>query len=155
MAVLVARIGPATAGLVVPTLVLALGLLAAPTHQVRSALIGALGEDHVRATMARGASPIGVARRHALRPALVPLVTLAALEPPLALGGAFVIERVFQLEGLGEATLRAVETHDVAWLMAISLILAAVAAVGVIATDLAHVALDPRVGPALLGRRRP
>lgn len=153
-ATVVVRLGLTATALVVPTLVLAAGLLAAPTHHFRSALITALSEDYARAAVARGASPIGVARTHALRSALVIGVTLAALEPPLALGGAFVIERVFDLEGLGAATLRAVETRDIAWLMAVSLILAVIAAVGVILTDLAHAAADPRVGPALLGRRR-
>jgi ABC-type dipeptide/oligopeptide/nickel transport system permease component len=153
VAVLVIGIRPAPE-LIVAIVLLAAGLMAAPTHQVRSALIAALSGDVVRAAIARGASPMGAAVSHGLRGALATVVTLAALETPLALGGAFVLEYVFKLKGLGEATVRAVETRDISWLMAISLILATIAAIGVMVTDLVHAAVDPRVGPALLLRRR-
>jgi ABC-type dipeptide/oligopeptide/nickel transport system permease component len=91
---------------------------------------------------------------HGLRNALLPVVTLAVLEPPLALGGAFVIEHVFGLHGLGEATILAVRARDTNWLMALSIFTAAIAALGVIATDLAYVLIDPRLAHAVLSRRR-
>ena len=91
---------------------------------------------------------------HALRNALLPVVTLATLEAPMALGGAFVVERVFGLEGLGEATIGAVQTRDTSWLMAVSIFTAATATLGVIITDLAYTALDPRLAATIL-RTRP
>ena len=71
-----------------------------------------------------------------------------------SLGGAFVVERVFGLEGLGEATIAAVQVRDVSWLMALSLITAAAAAVGVIATDVLYVLIDPRLARTVLVRPR-
>ncbi|MEZ4307163.1 MAG: ABC transporter permease subunit [Polyangiaceae bacterium] len=62
---------------------------------------------------------------HGLRHAIIPTATLTALEAPMALGGAFVLERVFGLGGLGEATIRAVEHRDIPWLMALSFFAAA------------------------------
>ena len=73
----------------------------------------------------------------------------------MALGGAFVLERVFGLGGLGEATLRAVEQRDIAWLMALSFFAAAAAAIGVFLTDMIYVLADPRMTtPVLDGGRR-
>jgi ABC-type dipeptide/oligopeptide/nickel transport system permease component len=82
------------------------------------------------------------------------VVTLAALEAPTALGGAFVVERVFGLEGLGEATIRAVEARDTTWLMALALLAACAAALLVIAADLAYVLVDPRLGRHVLSEAR-
>lgn len=154
VAVLVARVGAGHGGLLVPTIVLALGLVAAPTRQQRSALASALAQDYVRAAIARGAGPVRTTVVHGLRNAILPVATLAALEPPLALGGAFVVERVFGLRGLGEVTIEAVQTRDIGWLMVISILAATLAAVAVVATDLVYALADRRLGPSLLTRRR-
>jgi ABC-type dipeptide/oligopeptide/nickel transport system permease component len=154
-AVVLARMAGQGAGrMVVGVLVLALALVAAPTRQQRSALVYALSQDYVRAALARGAGRTRAVLVHGLRNALLPVATLATLEPPMALGGAFVVERVFGLAGLGEATIRAVQTRDTAWLMALAIIAAGFAAVGVIATDLACVVIDPRLGGHVLDRKR-
>jgi ABC-type dipeptide/oligopeptide/nickel transport system permease component len=132
---------------------LAIALLAAPTAQQNASLTVALSSDYVRAACARGASPARAVVVHALRNALLPLGTLATLEGPMALGGAFVVERVFGLHGVGEATIAAVQQRDTAWLMAISLVTALVAALVVVAGDLAAIVIDPRLAPAILARR--
>ncbi len=144
---------PMERGLLLPTVVLALGLLAAPTRQVRTSLASAFAQEHVRASLARGSSRTRALFVHALPTALLPFVTLAALEAPMALGGAFVVERVFGLDGLGEATIAAVRTRDTSWLMAVSIMTAATAALGVIITDIAYIVLDPRLVSGVLQRR--
>lgn len=141
-------------GFVLPIIVLALGLLASPTRQVRAALTTVYAQEHVRAAMARGASRSRALFVHALPTALLPFFTLATLEAPMALGGAFVVERIFGLDGLGQATITAVHTRDTSWLMAVSILTAATAAFGVIITDLAHIALDWRLIPAVLQEKR-
>lgn len=141
-------------GLVLPTILLSLGLLASPTRQVRAALASASAQEHVRASIARGASPSRALFVHALPTALLPFVTLATLEAPMALGGAFVVERVFGLDGLGEATIAAVRARDTSWLMAVSILTAATAALGVIITDLSYIALDRRLVAAVLQQKR-
>lgn len=140
--------------LVLPTVVLALGLLASPTRQVRAALASSFSQEHIRASLARGASKSRALFVHALPTALLPFFTLVTLEAPMALGGAFVVERVFGLDGLGEATIAAVHTRDTSWLMAVSILTAATAAFGVIITDLAYIMLDPRMVPGVLQQRR-
>lgn len=154
VAVFIARIGGA-GNLLLPTVILALGLVAAPAGQQRSALLSALFSDHVVAARARGAGLLRVVVVHGLRHALFPTATLTTLEAPMALGGAFVLERVFGLGGLGEATVRAVEQRDIAWLMAISFFAAGLAAIGVFLTDMIYALADPRVAtPVLDGGRR-
>ncbi|EYF01696.1 ABC transporter permease [Chondromyces apiculatus] len=140
--------------LLLPTALLAVALVAAPTRQQRSALATVLTQDVIRAAQARGASRVRALLSHGLRNTLLPVVTLAVVEPPLAIGGAFVVEHVFRLHGLGEATILAVQARDANWLMALSIFAAAVAALAVIATDLAYVLLDPRLASAVLSRRR-
>lgn len=154
-AVLLARFADATAmPLFAGVVLLALTLVAAPSLQQRSALRAALEQEWVRAAVGRGSSRLRAAVVHALPSALLPLVTLAALEAPMALGGAFVVERVFGLDGLGEATLRAVAARDTSWLMAIALLASAAAAAGVILTDVAYELLDPSLRSAVLPRAR-
>jgi ABC-type dipeptide/oligopeptide/nickel transport system permease component len=133
--------------------ILAPALVAAPAAQQRSALGLALSQDYVRAAMARGASRPRAVLVHALRNALFPVATLATLEGPMALGGAFVVERVLHLRGIGELTMLAVQERDIAWLMAISMSAALIAAVFVVAADLAYIAVDPRIAAAVVGRK--
>jgi peptide/nickel transport system permease protein len=153
IAILVVRALPApAAGIIAATVVLALSLVAAPARQARSALAFVLSKDFVRAAMSRGASHTRAVVMHGLRNALLPVATLAALEAPIALGGAFVVERIFGLQGLGEATIRAVAERDTSWLMALSLFAATAAAVGVVVTDLAYALIDPRLAPAVFSR---
>ena len=135
------------------TVVLAAALLAAPTTQQGAALEAALREDHVTGARARGASRWRALLVHALRRALLPIATLAAVEGPMALGGAFVVEKVFDLRGVGEATLVAVAVRDNSWLMAIAMSASVIAAAFVLLTDLAYVAIDPRLSPSFLARK--
>ncbi|MBK8258552.1 MAG: ABC transporter permease subunit [Polyangiaceae bacterium] len=153
ISVLVANIG-GTGSLVVPTMILALSLVAAPAGQQRAALLGALYADHIVAARARGAGLLRVVLVHGLRHAIVPTATLTALEAPMALGGAFVVERVFSLYGLGEATIVAVEQRDIPWLMALSFFAAAAAAIGVFLTDMVYAVADPRGAAGVLDNRR-
>jgi ABC-type dipeptide/oligopeptide/nickel transport system permease component len=154
LAVIAAReglAGPLQLG--VATFVLALGLVAAPTRQLRSMLVSSVSQDYARAAVARGAPRWRLFVVHAMRNALLPFTTLASVEPPLALGGAFVVERVFGLEGIGEAMIRAVNQRDVAWLMALSILAAFTAAVLVIITDLVYILVDPRLEASVTGRK--
>lgn len=154
VAVLVARVSGGGA-LVVPTLLLALGLVAAPAGQQRAALLAAIFSDHVTAARARGAGLLRVVLVHGLRHAIIPTATLTTLEAPMALGGAFVLERVFGIGGIGEATIRAVEQRDIAWLIALSFLTAGAAAIGVFLTDIVYALADPRsTAKALDGRGR-
>lgn len=145
VAVLVHRVTGSTTSAVPPMLVVALALVAAPTRHQRSALLTALSSDYVRAARARGASQLRALLVHGLRTALVPVVTLATLEPPIALGASFVAERVFGVRGLGTMTIEAVQVRDVDFLMGLAILFASIATVLVVVADVGHALLDPRM----------
>jgi peptide/nickel transport system permease protein len=131
---------------------LAAGSVATLSRWQRAAMLDVVRQDFVRSARAKGVSGWRVAVRHVLRNALMPIVTLAGLHLPVLLGGAFVVEEVFGLHGAGFETLRAIEAHDVPWLMAIVLASAVAVTAGLVASDVACGALDPRVRETLTRR---
>ncbi len=130
---------------VLPVLALSTVSLSAMTQTQRAAMIDALGQDYVRAARAKGARTLRVAVVHALRNALVPTVTLAGVQLPALIGGAFVVEEVFGVQGIGWETLRAIEARDVAWIVAVTLLCALVTTASLVTSDIAYGLLDPRV----------
>jgi ABC-type dipeptide/oligopeptide/nickel transport system permease component len=141
-------------GVVSASSVLALSLFASPLAQLRAALLDFQRRDYFRAARALGFGRWPVLVRQGLRSGLLPLVAVASVQLPLALGGAFVVEKVFGLKGLGEETVLAVQTHDVAWLVGLAFITALAVTLTSIAADLATAALDPRLSLAALRNER-
>lgn len=133
---------------------LSAGSIATLSRWQRTAMLDVVRQDFVRTARAKGMSQWRVAVVHALRNALVPTVTLAGLHLPVVLGGAFVVEEIFALPGVGFETLRAIEAHDAAWLMAVVLASAVTVTLGLVASDVAYGALDPRVRELLSRRAR-
>lgn len=136
-----------------PTIALTLASLATVSRYQRAAMLEILGLDYIRTARAKGVSLFSLLVVHGLRNAVVPTVTLAGLELPALLGSAFIVEEIFGLPGLGYESLRAVEAHDTAWLIAMILFAAVVVTLGVLASDVAHGILDPRVRKLVLERR--
>ena len=132
---------------------LSAGSLATCSRWQRAAMLDVVGQDFVRTAHAKGLSGSRVLVVHALRNALMPTVTLAGLHLPALLGGAFVVEEVFGLPGMGYETLRAIEAHDAAWLMAVILVTAVAITVGLVVSDVAYGVLDPRVREELARRQ--
>jgi ABC-type dipeptide/oligopeptide/nickel transport system permease component len=133
---------------------LSAGSLATLSRWQRAAMLDVVRRDYVRTANAKGVPSWRVAVVHALRNALMPIVTLAGLHLPVVIGGAFVVEEVFGLPGLGFETLRAIEARDNAWLVAIVLVSAAAVTIGLVASDLVYGALDPRVREVLIRQQR-
>jgi ABC-type dipeptide/oligopeptide/nickel transport system permease component len=138
--------------IVLAVIALAVGSIATLSRWQRAAMLDVVRQDFVRTARAKGASAWRVAVVHALRNALMPTMTLLGLHLPVVLGGAFVVEEVFGLPGMGFETLRAIQSHDAAWLMAVVIASAAAVTLGLIASDIAYGALDPRVRELLTHR---
>lgn len=141
-------------GIVLPVVALSTVSITAMTQTQRASMIEALGQDYVRAARAKGARTLRVAIVHALRNALVPTVTMAGVQLPALIGGAFVVEEVFGIQGIGWETLRAIEARDVAWIVAVTLLCAIVTTFSLVASDIAYGLLDPRVRESQARRRR-
>lgn len=134
-----------TRHLILPALTLGVGLYGQYALVVRSSMLETLGEDYVLTARAKGLSNWAVVCRHALRNAMLPLVTLIAMSVGSIVAGAIVVEDVFSYPGIGLATVDAVDQRDYPVLQGIFLLLTvAVIACNLIA-DLLYFRLDPRV----------
>ncbi len=131
--------------LILPASVLAVAGAGALTRYVRSSLLEVLGQDYVRTARAKGLAERTVRRRHALRNALIPVVTLAGLQIPALLAGAVITEQVFEWPGMGRLTIEAINQRDYPVLMGITLITAVLVAVGNLLADVAYSIVDPRI----------
>jgi peptide/nickel transport system permease protein len=133
------------AGLVLPIFSLAALTIAAFSRYMRSSMMEALTEDYIRTARAKGASPARVLFRHALRNALIPIITLLGLTLPAIVGGAIITETVFNYPGMGLLTTNAATQNDVPLLIGTTFIAAIATVVGNLIADLLYAVVDPRV----------
>lgn len=131
-------------GLAAPVLVLSAAAIATLARQQRAALLEVMTLDYVRTARAKGMSRLRVVVVHALRNAIIPVVQIAGLEFPAALGTAFVVEEALDIHGMGWETLRALESSDTAWLVLVVLVSAVITTLLIVASDVATQLLDPR-----------
>lgn len=131
--------------LVLPTIVLALMHMAVWNRYQRTAVTESLSSDHLRFGVLKGLSRSRLVRHYAVRPALVPIVTIVALDLPLLLSGAIVTETVFQWRGMGDFLLESIQLRDVNSVMAWLLIAAGAVIIFNLIADLLYAAIDPRV----------
>jgi peptide/nickel transport system permease protein len=131
--------------LFLPALTLAAGGTALYTRIVRGDLIETLGEDYVRTARAKGLSPWRVVVRHALRNALLPLVTLVALDLGVMLGGAVVTEYIFGWPGIGREAVLGIFAFDLPVILGVVMFAAVAIVLMNLLVDLVYAWLDPRV----------
>lgn len=131
--------------LVLPAITLALLSAAGVARYQRAELLRILPEPFVQAARAKGASERRVMLVHALRNALIPMVTLLGLSLPVLFTGAVFVERVFAWPGMGWVILNAVATRDYPLVMAGVIVASATVAVGSLVADLLYVLVDPRL----------
>jgi peptide/nickel transport system permease protein len=130
---------------VAPAFVLATLNIAAWSRYLRSSLLEVLGQDYIRTARGKGLGSGSILSGHALKNALLPLLTLLGLEAPRLAGGALVTEVVFSWPGIGRLMTQALLTRDYPVLMATFLLMALLVIVGNLAADLAYGWADPRI----------
>jgi peptide/nickel transport system permease protein len=131
--------------LVLPVLVLTFGLVAHVSRLTRSSMIEVLQSRYVMSAQAKGFSPRRVLWRHALPNALLPAITILAVDLGLLIGGIVVVETVFAFPGLGRLLVFAIEHHDLPLLQAGMMVVTATYAVANLAADLGYALLNPRI----------
>jgi peptide/nickel transport system permease protein len=131
--------------LVWPALVVGLRSVALSARMMRSSLLEVLGEDYIRTARAKGLAEPSVVRRHAVRNALLPVITVVGLESAVILGGLVVTEQVFNLNGLGKLLLEAVTRRDYTLTQALVMLSASAFVFMNLLVDLCYAWLDPRI----------
>ena len=131
--------------LVLPVVVLMVAGIAGYSRYMRAAMLEVINSDYVRTARAKGLSERRVTMKHALRNALIPLVTLVALDFGTILGGVVVTETVFSLDGMGLYFINALFTNDPYPVMAWLMVVATMIIVFNLIADIAYGLLDPRV----------
>ena len=131
--------------LLMPSIVLATFPLAQLTRYVRSSMVDALAQDYVRTARAKGLPEREVLGRHALRNALIPMVTVLGVLTPRLLGGAVVTETIFAWPGLGRLAVEAAVTRDYPVILGATLLVSTLVVLSNLITDLLYVVIDPRI----------
>jgi peptide/nickel transport system permease protein len=133
------------AGLILPAVAVGYRYSAVSMRMTRSTVLEVLREDYVRTARAKGLRETIVVVRHALRNALLPVVTVVSLEFAFLIGGLVVTEQVFNLNGIGKLLVDAVAHRDYPLIQALVLLLAAVFVLVNFVVDMVYVVLDPRI----------
>jgi len=130
---------------ILPVLTLSAVLIAALLRTVRQSMLEALAEDYVRTARAKGVPWRRILFVHALKNAAIPLVTVLGLQIGFVLGGAFVVELVFNWPGVGLLALQAISTRDFPVVQGVVIWVAAVFVITNLLVDIAYAFLNPRV----------
>ncbi|MBF9043457.1 ABC transporter permease subunit [Rhodobacterales bacterium HKCCE4037] len=137
--------GPALKSLVLPAIALALPQASILARVMRSALIETLDQDYIRTARARGLSRGETIRRHALRNALIPVLTIIGLQFSFLLAGAIIIENVFFLPGLGRLVFQGITQRDLVVVESVTMLLVFAVIVVTFLVDIAYAIVDPRL----------
>jgi len=131
--------------LAMPVLTVSILLVAHVARMVRSELVDVLHSDYIRAARLKGLSPRTVLFKHALPNALLPTITIVALDVGYLLGGIIVVEEIFALPGIGRQLIVAIQSRDLPAIQAGALIMAATYCIANFIADMAYAWLDKRI----------
>lgn len=131
--------------MIVPAIVLGAALSAVTMRLTRTMMLEVLRQDYIRTAWAKGLPEKLVVTRHALRNALIPVVTLVGLQAPLLIGGAVIIEQIFVIPGMGSLLLEAVNQRDYPVITGVFLVVGLAVMLINLIVDLSYGLLDPRV----------
>ena len=130
---------------IMPVAVLGLAGAASLTRFVRASMLEVIGQDYVRTARAKGLREQSVILLHAMRNALIPVVTILALQIPDIVGGAIITEQIFSVPGVGSLLITGIQEKDVPTVMAVAFGIAILVVVCNIVADVLYAVLDPRI----------
>ncbi|MBD7937401.1 ABC transporter permease [Cytobacillus sp. Sa5YUA1] len=131
--------------MVLPTLALATGPMAIIARLTRSSMLEVLTQDYIRTAKAKGLKPVTIVFRHALRNALLPVVTVLGTLAASILTGTFVIEKIFAIPGMGKYFVESINTRDYPVIMGTTVFYSSILIIMLFLVDIAYGILDPRI----------
>ena len=129
----------------IPALILGTGISAATMRMTRTMMLEVLRQDYIRTARSKGLKERVVVLRHAIKNALIPVVTLIGMQLPLLIGGSVILEEIFVLPGIGRIFVAALDGRDYPVVSAINLLLATVVLLSTLLIDMLYPYLDPRI----------
>jgi len=130
---------------IIPAAILGMVLSGYTMRMTRTMMLEVLRQDYIRTAWSKGLRERVVIVRHALKNALIPVVSIAALQIPVLIGGSVIIEQIFSLPGMGRYFLEAIADRDYTIVSGINLVVASVVLLNNLMTDMTYAYLDPRV----------
>ncbi len=140
-------------GFILPAATLAIGNMAVMIRMTRSTMLEVIREDYIRTALAKGASHSRVILKHALRNALLPVITIIGLNFGFQMGGAIINETVFSVPGVGTLIINSVRQKDVPMVMASVLFVALTISMVTLFIDLIYTVVDPRIKVQSLAKK--
>jgi peptide/nickel transport system permease protein len=134
--------------MIFPAITLGFAFAASVMRTTRSAMLEVLGQDYMRTARSKGLSERIVVNRHALRNALIPVITITGVELGYLLGGTVIVEEIFSLPGLGRLVYNAISQRDYALVQGVALFIALIFVVVNLVVDVVYTAIDPRISYA-------
>ena len=131
--------------MVIPSLILGMSMSGMTMRMTRTMMLEVLRQDYVRTAWSKGLKEAIIVRRHALKNAMIPVVSIIGLQLPVLIGGAVVIEEIFSLPGMGRLTLNAVTLRDYPLVGGALLLFTVSLLIINLLTDISYALLDPRV----------
>lgn len=129
----------------VPAFILGAGLSGGVMRFTRSSMLEVLRQDYIRTAWSKGLRERSIVTRHALRNALIPVITVIGLQLPILVGGSVIIEQVYSIPGIGRYYIQAVTQHDYPVIQAINILVAFVVVFTNLGVDVLYSVLDPRI----------
>lgn len=131
-----------------PALILGIGLSGSVMRLTRTQMLEVMRQDYIRTAQAKGLQMLVVIARHALRNALIPVITIIGLQVPVLVGGSVVLEQIFSLPGMGYYLVQAVSQRDITAIQGVVLVSASLVILSNLLVDFTYTVLDPRIRAA-------
>ena len=131
--------------LIIPAVILGTGMSAATMRMTRTMMLEELRQDYVRTAWSKGIEERVIVIRHVIKNAFIPILTLIGLQFPLLIGGAVIMENIFNLPGIGRLFLNALEGRDYPVVSGINLVFATLVMLSIVLIDMIYPYLDPRI----------
>jgi peptide/nickel transport system permease protein len=131
--------------MILPVFVLGVGSATATGRYMRASMLDVIGQDYIRTARAKGLSEFRVFGKHAMRNAIIPIITISGLSLPALLSGAVIVETVFSWHGMGYLTIEAIFSRDYPLIIATTFIAGVMVIVGNLLADVSYALVDPRI----------
>ena len=130
---------------ILPSITLAAVNLAVITRMTRSTMLEVIRQDYVRTAKAKGAGEVRIVMKHCLKNAMIPVLTIVAIQFSNLVGGAVLVESVFAMPGLGTLLVQAIRSSDTPLIMGSVIVLASIFTILNLVIDLLYSVIDPRI----------